>query len=215
MAGQGMRRMKNQVWKTFAAQEVSHSMAHYLTSIQDLHERRGYARVSDVARELQLTKGSVSIQIKHLKEKGFVNEDENRFLHLTASGEAVARDVCYNRQVLFQFLNRVLGVQTEKAETDACKIEHLLSRETSRQILVLVQFLQSDDPAARKFVEKLKGFKVGCPTSKECSICEDRCLAELDASLDGRSICPASLSVGDNAGRRPRKPPRRKPAPGK
>lgn len=66
--------MKKSVWKTFAAQEVSHSVAHYLTTIFDLHTSHGYARVSDVARDLDLTKGSVSVQLKHLKEKGLVTE---------------------------------------------------------------------------------------------------------------------------------------------
>jgi Mn-dependent DtxR family transcriptional regulator len=152
--------MKNQVWKTFAAQEVSHSVAHYLTTIYDLHASHGYARISDVARDLELTKGSVSVQMKHLKEKGFVTEDENKFLQLTSLGEAVARDVRYNRQILTQFLSKVLGVNTRQAEMDACKIEHLLSHETCTQILGLLRFLESGDDDGQRFLEKFRDFKM-------------------------------------------------------
>ena len=53
--------------------------------------------MSDVARALDVTKGSASVQLKHLKEKGFVTEDENRFLQLTDQGDTVAREVLYNR----------------------------------------------------------------------------------------------------------------------
>jgi DtxR family Mn-dependent transcriptional regulator len=151
--------MKNDLWKTFAAQEVSHSVAHYLTAMADLHADLGYARVSDVARQLRVTKGSVSIQVKHLKKKGYVTEDPNRFLQLTALGQTVVDDVRHNRQALIQFLARVLGVSPARAEEDACKMEHLLSPETGRQILALVDLLRSDDPDARRFVRKFKKFK--------------------------------------------------------
>jgi Mn-dependent DtxR family transcriptional regulator len=172
--------MINQVWKKFAAHEVSHSVAHYLTTIHDLHERRGYARVSDVAKELEVTKGSVSMQVKHLRDKGWVSEDDNRFLRLTELGESVAREVLENRRVLIEFLNKVLGVEAEQAETDACKIEHLLSHETGQQIMALVELLQSEDDDARQFLKKLKGFKVRCPSLGECRLCEEQCLMEVE-----------------------------------
>lgn len=172
--------MNHQVWKSFAANEVSHSMAHYLTTIHDLHQTRGYARVSDVADELAVTKGSVSVQMKHLKKKGFVTEDKNRHLNLTPVGEAIAREVLSNREVLIQFISNVLGIPADQAETDACKIEHLLSHDTSQQILALVQILLSDDTDARKFIKKFKNFKLSCPTLEECGLCEDRCLLEVE-----------------------------------
>ena len=172
--------MNHHVWKSFAAHEVSHSVAHYLTTLHDLHAARGYARVSDVARELEVTKGSVSVQMKHLKEKGFVTEDENKFLQLTQLGESVAHDVRYSREVLIRFISDVLGVLPEQAETDACKIEHLLSHETSRQILGLVQLLQSDDTDARKFLKRFKNFKFRCPSLAECKLCDEQCLVEVE-----------------------------------
>ena len=161
--------MRNQVWKTFAAQEVSHSVAHYLATIHDLHESHGYARISDVARVLELTKGSVSVQMKHLKEKGFVEEDENRFLRLTSLGETVVSGVRYNRQVIVEFLSNVLGVNAAQAETDACKIEHLLSHETCRQIRELVEFLDLGRPEVHSFLEKFRDFRAnGTGDAKEC-----------------------------------------------
>ena len=146
----------NLTWKEFKANEISHSMAHYLVTLHDLHAGRGYARVSDVARELDVRKGTVSVQMRHLKEKGFVVEDENRFLQLTEAGKTVARQVIYNRATIIQFLHKVLEIDREAAEIDACKIEHLLSAETGHQILALVQLLLSDDPSAKTFLRKLK-----------------------------------------------------------
>ncbi len=157
--------MSNLVWKTFAAQELSHSVAHYLTTIHDLHKERGYARVSDVARALDLTKGAVSIQLKHIKEKGFITEDDNRFLRLTDSGKAIARDVIENRALLIRFLTEVLGVAARQAEEDACKVEHLLSHETGNQILGLLGFLDSGAPEARAFAARFREFRERWPAA--------------------------------------------------
>jgi len=149
----------NQSWKEFNENPVSHSMAHYLVTIRDLHESQGYARVSDVADELDVTKGTVSVQMRHLREKGLVTEDDNRHLRLTEAGETVARQVIYNRNTFIQFLSKVLEIEPQQAEVDACKIEHLLSPETGHQILALVQLLLSDDPSAKALLKKLKKAK--------------------------------------------------------
>jgi len=149
----------NNSWKEFNENPISHSMAHYLMTLRDLHAGQGYARVSDVARELKVTKGTVSVQMRHLKEKGFVSEDDNRHLTLTDQGESVAHQVVTNRGTIIQFLHTVLGVDPGQAEIDACKIEHLLSPETEHKILALVQLLLSGDPAARSLLKKLKGAK--------------------------------------------------------
>ena len=174
-------------WKSFAANEVTHSVAHYLTTLLDLHARRGYARVSDVAHELDVTKGSVSVQMKHLKEKGLVIEDEAHHLRLTPSGEGIAREVIHNRQILIQFLTSVLGIGPEQVEIDACKMEHLLSRETSHQLLALVQFLQSDEPVAKRFRECFREYKVSCPSLENCNLCSMECLAAEDRSGSSRN----------------------------
>lgn len=158
-------------WKNFAANEVTHSVAHYLTTMHELHEKRGYSRVSDVARELEVTKGSVSIQMKHLKEKGLVIEDENRFLRLTPSGEGIAREVIHHRRILIEFLNTVLGIGIDRAEIDACKIEHLLSEETCHGLLALVHLLQADEPAARQFRERFREFKMSHASPRNCKLC--------------------------------------------
>ena len=46
-------------WKEFDQNVVSHSAAHHLMAVDDLVQRLGYARVSDVARRLSITRGSV------------------------------------------------------------------------------------------------------------------------------------------------------------
>ena len=170
--------MNNEVWKQFAEHEVSHSVAHYLTTIHDLRESLGYARVSDVAKELDVTKGTASVSVKRLKEKGFVAEDANRHLHLTEAGNDVARQVIYTRQVLMRLFADILGVEPSVAESDACKVEHLLSQATCHRLLGLVQLLASDDPCAAGIRSKCREFQIDCGDVENCAICDDHCLLD-------------------------------------
>ena len=122
------------VWKKFEENNITHSAAHHLVAILELREKRGYARVTDVAKELNINTGSASINLKALKGKNLIVEDENKFLVLSEEGEAIAKAVTMRKQVLLDFLVNVLKVSAEQAEIDSCKTEHLISAETARKL---------------------------------------------------------------------------------
>ena len=46
--------MFEDVWKSYEANELSHSAAHHLMAVHELREQHGYARVSDIAQHLSL-----------------------------------------------------------------------------------------------------------------------------------------------------------------
>ncbi len=126
------------VWKQFEENNITHSAAHHLTAIHELREKRGYARVTDVAKHLNITTGSASTNLKSLKAKGLIIEDENRFLALTDEGLAIAKAVLSRKGILEKFLVDVLKVSAEQAEIDACKTEHLISSETAKKLTKFV-----------------------------------------------------------------------------
>lgn len=123
-----------EVWKEFGENEITHSAAHHLLAIQELIEKRGYARVTDVAKTLDITTGSASTNLKALKQKGLVAEDDNRFISLSKEGAQLANAILSRRRILEEFFSKVLGVSQHNAEVDACKTEHLLSAETTSKM---------------------------------------------------------------------------------
>lgn len=131
------------VWKEFEDNDVTHSAAHHLLAILELREKRGYARVTDVARHLNITTGSASTNLKTLKAKGLIAEDDNRFLVLTPEGETLATAVVQRRNIIHKFLSEILKVTPEQAEIDACKTEHLISAETARKLERFMKELQA------------------------------------------------------------------------
>ena len=165
------------VWKEFEQNGITHSAAHHLMTIYDLLDKHGYARVTDVARHLEITRGSASITLKALKEKGFVKEDENKFLRLSDEGERISHSIQSIRRIFQKFLVDVLQVEEHQAEVDACKIEHLLSCETGTKLLNFMSYLSSETNSVKRFLKEYREFEAACGASPDsCPVCDDECL---------------------------------------
>jgi DtxR family Mn-dependent transcriptional regulator len=173
------------VWKQFEQNPISHSAAHHIVAIVELHERHGYARVSDVAKLLNITRGSASLTLKTLKQRNLVVEDENRFLKLSEEGKKVASSVRGRAFVVRRFLLDVLNVSSDGAEVDACKIEHLISLGTAERLAQFLRYFSSGDRTAVAFREAWQRFEEACDEDpKGCPACQVECITELRAGAD-------------------------------
>tara|TARA_B100001971_G_scaffold129103_1_gene118997 strand:- start:34590 stop:35099 length:510 start_codon:yes stop_codon:yes gene_type:complete len=120
---------KNSIQHT-ADSDLTHSMAHYLLTIHKLKESKGYARVTDIAKDMGLTKGSVSTALNNLKKRDLVIEDESKFLSLSEEGHEQVHAILSSRTLLYYFFKDVLDVDDKTAHNDSCLMEHLLSHQT-------------------------------------------------------------------------------------
>jgi len=148
-------------WREFERNPLSHSMAHYLMAIDSLRSDLGYARATDVAEMLEVSRGAASMALNQLKKRGWVGEDPNRFLLLTEEGQRIANLVEQNFLVLSQFLQRLLGVEADVAFADACKMQHLMSMDTGRRLMRLMRYLLTDEELAVKVREQMKSLREG------------------------------------------------------
>ena len=101
----------------------------YLESVLVLQKELGMVRSVDVARHMEVSKPSVCHAVATLRDGGFLTMDEDHFLHLTDVGREVAEKI-YERHCFFTERLIALGVNPETAETDACRIEHVISTES-------------------------------------------------------------------------------------
>lgn len=133
---------KNKETKEIQENELSHSMVHYLLTIHKLKENRGFARVTDIAKDLDLTKGSVSTMLNNLKKKGFIQEEDDcKFVVLTDLGHEEVHRILSSRTLLFYFLRDFVGVDEETAQHDSCQMEHLMSPQTSEKFFNFMKTL--------------------------------------------------------------------------
>lgn len=101
----------------------------YLEAILVLREKNGVVHSIDVAQHLGYSKPSVSRAVSLLKGDGYLIMERDGRLELTETGVEVARNIYERHRFLRQWLIH-LGVSSETAEDDACKIEHNISDET-------------------------------------------------------------------------------------
>ena len=160
-------------WREFEKNQLTHSAAHYLMAIDSLREELGYALVTDVADKLEVSRGAASMSIAHLKKRGWVKEDPNRFLLLAEDGRAMANIVEHNFRILSKFFGEVLGLSKDVASGDACKMEHLMSIETGRHMIELTNFMGSDPELMKRFAVFASDSPHSCSDSDsdDCPIC--------------------------------------------
>ena len=105
------------------------SSENYLETILILSKKLPVVRSVDIANELGFKKSSVSIAMKNLREKNHITVTDSGFIYLTDSGREIA-EMIYERHELISSLLEKLGVPKDIASVDACKIEHVISKET-------------------------------------------------------------------------------------
>ena len=166
-----------ETWKEFEANELTHSAAHHLLAIHEVGaEYGGWARVSDIARRLDITRGSVSINLRTLKKRGWVKTGEHHLVALSPKGLRAVQAIIAKRVVVKAFLTTILGTPDAQAEIDSCKIEHLISHATGERLTQFMRFMTSGDRAAADLLARFRRFEQKCPDSGSCDVCQGHCL---------------------------------------
>ena len=112
---------------------VNESAENYLETILRLSKTLPVVRSVDIANELGFKKSSVSIAMKNLREKNHITVTDAGFIYLTDSGKAIAEMIYERHEFLSSWLTK-LGVPEQIASEDACKMEHILSKESYEAI---------------------------------------------------------------------------------
>ena len=122
---------------------TNESAENYLETILMLSKRLPVVRSVDISNELGFKKSSVSVAMKNLREKNHLTVSDAGFINLTQSGREIAEMIYERHEFLSKWLIS-LGVPAETATEDACKIEHVLSKESFQAIKDFVKKSQLD-----------------------------------------------------------------------
>ena len=106
--------------------KIHRSAEDYLEMILRLIEQKGYARSVDIAAGLSVSKPSVSVAMRQLREGGYIVMDKDNYITLTDTGMPIAQHIYERHKVLTRVLS-LLGVDDDTAEKDACRVEHDIS----------------------------------------------------------------------------------------
>jgi Mn-dependent DtxR family transcriptional regulator len=127
--------------KAKALQRNSAAVEDYLERILELINTKGYARVVDIAQSLKISQASVTNMVQRLDAEGLLKYEKYRGLALTASGEALAKNITRRHKILTDFL-RLFGLDEETIYHDVEGMEHHISPPTMNAIEALTAQLE-------------------------------------------------------------------------
>ncbi|MBE0565112.1 MAG: metal-dependent transcriptional regulator [Krumholzibacteria bacterium] len=162
--------------------QLSASLEDYLEAIYHTVEAKGAARAKDIVMRLGVHNSSVTQALKSLAEKELVNYAPYDTITLTASGEAIAKDVVKRHVVLRKFLGTVLGLPPKEADEGACRMEHSVSAPILDRIVAFVEYFENC-PANDIRWEPSAGYFCGKKHDHEGTCGRDSCGHDLELHL--------------------------------
>ena len=125
-----------------SAPRTTAAVEDYLERIRELIQKKGYARVVDIAAELKISQASVTTMVQRLDGEGLVKYEKYRGMVLTSAGEEVAARIAHRHALLTDFL-KLLGLSDAVVAHDVEGMEHHVSPETFEVLEKLNRFLES------------------------------------------------------------------------
>ena len=119
-------------------QRISASDQDYLRAIYDAggHGRR--VGTGEVAGELNLTQGAVTVALQRLHQKGLVDYLRYQGAQLTDEGERHALEMVRHHRLIERFLVEFLDYDWNDVHEEAHRLEHVISEEMERRIAAKV-----------------------------------------------------------------------------
>lgn len=109
--------------------KIKESAEDYLESILVLSHSKQIVRSIDIVNRMKVSKPSVSVAMKKLRENGYIDMNSDGYITLTETGSKIAEKI-YERHLFISQWLEDLGVPRDIAALDACRIEHVLSEES-------------------------------------------------------------------------------------
>jgi len=170
--------MENSAIKTDSHKSLTPAMEDYLEAIFNLSREKRVVRVKDIAKRLGVKMPTVTSMLKTLSERGLVDYEKYEYLELTQKGSAVGEEIDRRHHVLRSFLTDILKIDLEKADEEACKMEHAISSSTLERFIEFMEFIQFCPRVGLDWLEYFDEYRLH---GQE----RDKCLARMKKFANG------------------------------
>ena len=170
--------MNNKETDDLRRKPLTPAMEDYLEAIFNLGKEKRVVRVKDISKRLGVKMPTVTNMLKTLSEREFIDYEKYEYIELTDKGTDVGREIHRRHRVLRSFLTDILDIDPEKADEEACKMEHAISTETLERFVEFMEFIQSCPRAGANWLERFEEYRVR-------GLDRARCLEHMKDFADG------------------------------
>lgn len=108
-------------------ENITSSLEDYLEVICNYTDNKADIRAIDISKKLKVSRASVTEALQKLAKKGYIIYDKHNSIQLTESGKSIASNIVQKHTFLQSFFENILGLNTDEANINACKIEHVIT----------------------------------------------------------------------------------------
>jgi DtxR family Mn-dependent transcriptional regulator len=130
----------------------------YLETIYDLSVSEGHAHVKSIAERLSNSMPSVTEAMRKLAEKKLIHYDVRKNVSLTKEGEKIARELDKRHSVLADFYAKILGCPASKAQSIACKVEHVVDSDFCERLAGFASFIRDKEENGVELIKEFREF---------------------------------------------------------
>ncbi len=159
---------------------LSASLEDYLQVIFHVEESHRVARAKEIADQMKVQRASVTGALKALASRGLIHYSPYSHITLTVEGRRIAQDIVHRHNTLREFFITTLQLDQQKAEANACRVEHAIDAVAVDRLVRFLEFLKL---CPRTNVDWLEGFAQYCRRGAQGSSCKEClkvCLDQID-----------------------------------
>lgn len=173
---------------------LSENLENYLEAILELQRGNTVARVKDIAEKIGVLSGTVTSALKSLSDKGLINYKPYSFITLTAEGEKIAVEILRRHHVIKDFLHSVLLLDEDRAEENACRMEHAMDKIAINRLVQFIEYVHKCPRAGEDWIANFKTFfSRNRIAGANCSECIEKSLEQCGSKQTAQSdsVTPA------------------------
>lgn len=153
--------------------ELTATLEDYLRAVYGIEREQRVARPRDIVRAQHVAASTVTAALQSLAEKGLINYEPYGLITLTDEGRAKAQQLADRHLIINDFLQKILGLEPDRAESTACGMEHVVDGEALQRFLCFVAFMERHCPAGSKCLKDFRHFIKEGANGRTCQECLD------------------------------------------
>jgi len=167
---------------------LTSSIEDYLEAIFDLGKQKKVVRVKDIAGRMNVKMPTVTSMLKTLSGKGLVHYEKYEYVELTNEGADVGREMRRRHDALRTFLTDILKIDFERADEEACRMEHTLSLETLDSFTDFMEFVQTCPRAGESWLQRFKEYRMSGHMPEKCKANIENFSCEIKKQVDSMEV---------------------------
>ena len=161
--------------------ELTATLENYLATILQLQREKSFARSRDIARTQGVAKSAVTAALKALAAKGLVRYEPYEPVTLTQAGRKYAEQIDLRHRIISDFLERVLALEPDRADSIASGMEHVVDRDALERLVCFLAFIGRRRDDGRNWLDDFRRFVSRTDRDQTCRQCVQAYVTEIGA----------------------------------